>query len=172
MPAEELWDPYEILRVTRNAPLARIKHEFRERVKECHPDLGGGDERAEQFKRVVWAYRALERVAREADDAPEAPAPEAPRPRGGSRVEELLEAARENLTAGIWQQAETLSRLAIRSDPRSAEAYLILARALAHRNNYAEAIGCLLLALHMDPDREDVRTELTALRNRGVATSA
>ncbi|WP_256488758.1 ferredoxin Fer [Halohasta salina] len=48
--------PYDILRVDSDADAEEIKQAYRDRVKECHPDLGGSEA---AFKRVERAYEQL-----------------------------------------------------------------------------------------------------------------
>ena len=52
-------NPYTVLGVAPDATLPQIKQRYRERVKECHPDLGEGPGRVEAFKRLTWAYQLL-----------------------------------------------------------------------------------------------------------------
>jgi len=53
-------DLYRVLGVTRRADDAQIKRAYRKMAKSCHPDLHGGDKRAEQrFKVVGLAYETL-----------------------------------------------------------------------------------------------------------------
>lgn len=53
-------DLYRVLGVTRRADGTQIKCAFRKAAKSCHPDLHGGDKRAEQrFKELNLAYEML-----------------------------------------------------------------------------------------------------------------
>jgi tetratricopeptide (TPR) repeat protein len=184
---DEGLDPYQILNVPHRATAEEIKRSYREKVKYCHPDLGSEAGRVETFKRVTWAYRVLMDAAWEnhqqaaaSESAGEAPyrlktatnsastppADEKSRIGRSERVAEILAAAQEKLQAGAWRDAEMVGRLAVREDPQDPDAYLMLARALAAQHSYAEAIGCLTLALHLAPNHEAAREALNALRHR------
>lgn len=53
-------DFYTVLGVARSADNEQIKAVFRQLAKTCHPDLRGGDKRAEQrFKEIGSAYETL-----------------------------------------------------------------------------------------------------------------
>jgi len=179
----EGWDPYQILNLPRGATAAQIKRNYREKVKGCHPDLGPDPSRVDTFKQVTWAYRVLMDLARERQGEA---ATSSATPTGGTptdsvsvtarhgrkpRVAEMLAAVQEKLNAGAWGAAETVARLAVREDSQDPDTYLLLARALAAQGSYAEAIGCLTLALHLDPKHEAARDALSALRHRAKATN-
>jgi len=178
-PLSEGWDPYQILNVPRKASAEQIKRSYREKVKGCHPDLGPEAGRVDAFKRVTWAYRVLmdARRAEEVGGAAKASAPPpstAPveatdRTGKNRRVEEMLTATRDKMAAGSWRDAETVARLAVREDPQDPESYVLLAQTLAAQSSFAEAIGCLTLALHLDPNHEAARQALSALRQRDRA---
>jgi tetratricopeptide (TPR) repeat protein len=185
-PLEKGWDPYQILNVPRQASVEQIKRSYREKVKACHPDLGPEAGRVETFKRVTWAYRFLTNAARESGHnaaggpasaaasggtAADAPPEITPRPGRSGRLAEMLTAARQKMAAGAWTEAETIGRLAVHEDPQDPDAYFVLARVLAAQKSYAEAIGCLTLALHLEPNHEGAREALTALRQRNRETA-
>ena len=52
-------DLYEVLGVRKNATLSEIKRAYREKVKLLHPDISGDVSHADEFNRVVQAYRVL-----------------------------------------------------------------------------------------------------------------
>ena len=64
-------DLYGVLGVGRRADTAQIKVAFRSLAKTCHPDMTGGDKRAEQrFRQIAHAYATLNNgQARSAYDA-------------------------------------------------------------------------------------------------------
>jgi len=49
-------DPFKILRIHAGATLAEVKAAYLERIKQCHPDIGGSEEEAKQ---VNFAYNFL-----------------------------------------------------------------------------------------------------------------
>lgn len=178
MTVEEL-DPYAVLGVPQQASLDQIKQGYRHKVKVCHPDLGNEPGRADAFKQVTWAYQLLSDASARAtydhsagirNEAAPPPETEAPRQEPDEektrRLREILLAARAQMDAGKHMDAEDLARLAIREDRRSADAYVLLAEAMTARQGYAEAIGCLNLALQMAPDHGAAREALWILRNR------
>ncbi len=50
-------NPYDILGVDKSATKEQIKKAYRDKSKECHPDVTGGDD--EEFKELSWAYELL-----------------------------------------------------------------------------------------------------------------
>ncbi len=53
-------DPYETLRIRRDATPAEVQRAYRRLAKRYHPDLNSGDPAAEErFKRILEAYQTL-----------------------------------------------------------------------------------------------------------------
>lgn len=162
---EDEQNPYTILGVSPRTPWPQIRERFRALVKECHPDLGADASRSDRFLRVVAAYRTLEQV-QEPNPAPEEEAEPKVRTGPQGRTAELIAASQERLLQGWFKAAETLGRLAIKDDPKSPDAYVAVARALVRQHLFAEANGCLRLALHFDPHHKPATLELQALERR------
>ncbi len=53
------YDHYKLLGITPDATLAQIKRAYRERVKNCHPDVNPSPRAATAFRAVHEAYRIL-----------------------------------------------------------------------------------------------------------------
>lgn len=180
--AETLLDPYDVLGVRRHASLEEIRRGYRDRVKECHPDLGPEKGRAEMFQRVSWAYRHLseaivqqqkQQVGREAQDR--STGTDDNSASAGisstvvdSEIAELLQISRDRLRAGEAEEADTLLRLAIRRAPNDPEIYILLGETMTQRKRFTEAIGCYLMALQINPSSETARDALQTLLNRDV----
>jgi len=154
-------DPYRILNVPRDAPPEQIRRQFRECVKANHPDQGAGPESVETLRRVVQAYRTL--TQRETDLHGET------LPEG--RLTDLITTAETYLVNEEFEPAEVLGRLAIKDNPSSAGAYIVLARALVGLRRIAEAIGCYTLALQLQPENTQARQGIHELRRRMEAES-
>jgi hypothetical protein len=147
-------DPYRILNVPRDASPEQIRRQFRECVKANHPDQGAGPDSVETLRRVVQAYRILTRQDTE------------PVPTETGRLGELLATAETYIGAGTFEPAEVLGRLAIKEEPGSVSAYIVLAQALVGLERLAEASGCFTLALQLEPANARARAGLQELRQR------
>ncbi|MGC4047860.1 MAG: DnaJ domain-containing protein [Armatimonas sp.] len=153
-------DPYRILNVPRDASPEQIRRQFRECVKAHHPDQGAGPESVEKLRRVVQAYHTL--TQRESDSRAEILE---------GRSSDLITTAEAYLNSEEFEPAEVLGRMAIKDNPGSSIAYIVLARALLGLNRPAEAIGCYSLALQLDPENLRARQGLHALRHRETSVS-
>jgi curved DNA-binding protein CbpA len=81
-------------------------------------------------------------------------------------IEELLATGRTRLAAGAWREAEDAGRFVLRWDKKNADAYVLIAEAMAARNRLVEARGCLCLALQLAPNHDEARRALSSLHNR------
>ena len=81
-------------------------------------------------------------------------------------IEELLATGRAKLAAGAWREAEDAGRFVLRWDKKNADAYVLIAEAMAARNRLIEARGCLCLALQLAPSHDEARRALLSLKNR------
>jgi curved DNA-binding protein CbpA len=186
-------DPYAILGVAQKATPQEIKKRYREAVKHCHPDLGPEPERIALFKRVTNAYSLLSDPARRAayDQEREVPPPaaaddftqtarassdsEAAAAREQERerqTNEVLTAGQASLAAKQFGAAEEAGRLVLRWNRNSADAYVLIAEALSGQNRFAEARGCLHLALQIKPSHPEARNVLRRMQNRQSSPAA
>jgi tetratricopeptide (TPR) repeat protein len=165
-------DPYAILGVSRDASYEIIRRSYREKAKHCHPDLGAEPGREEEFKLLNWAHRILAEQRREAAKPISGPPEHGdPGANGASAVlspiAEILREGNERLRMGAAREAESLARLALQRAREDTAAYVLLAEALADQRRYAEAIGCLLMALQIDRSCIPARDALARLKERG-----
>ncbi|MES2461710.1 MAG: DnaJ domain-containing protein [Armatimonadota bacterium] len=165
-------DPYAILGVSRDASYEIIRRSYREKAKHCHPDLGAEPGREEEFKLLNWAHRVLAEQRRTTGKAPSTgsgPSDTAPKGSPGrdvSPVAEILREGQDRLRMGAAKEAESLARLALQRAREDTEAYTLLSDALSAQSRYAEAIGCLLMALQIDRTYLPAREALTRLQER------
>jgi tetratricopeptide (TPR) repeat protein len=81
-------------------------------------------------------------------------------------IEELLATGRRKLAIGAWREAEDAGRFVLRWDKKNADAYVLIAEAMAATNRVVEARGCLSLALQLAPNHSAARRALLILQNR------
>lgn len=167
---ETMSDPYEVLGIRRHASAEEVRRGYREKVKACHPDLGKEPGRMETFKQVNQAYRLILGVLEQEKQRNEEASPPSPDDQeaagGDTKMSELIRAVEVSYADGQMDEAEAILRLAAQRYPRSAPVYILMAKVLVAQERFAEAIGCLTLALEWEPRSEPARTMLDRIRRR------
>ena len=160
-------DPYKVLGISRDATDDEIKKAYRELARKYHPDnyVNAPDlaeVASEKMKEINEAYDELQKMRASGNGG-----------RGGAGsgssdngyYAEELRRVRSLVQGGRYSEADIILDN-IPKDARNAEWNYLKGFVLAQRGYYYDSIRLLETACYLDPDNEEYRNALKAMRNR------
>lgn len=160
-------DPYKVLGISRDATEDEIKKAYRELARKYHPDNYASspdlaDVASEKMKEINEAYDEVQRMRSSGNGRRSSYSSSSSD--NGYYAGELLH-ARELVQGGRYSEADIVLD-SIPKDARNAEWNYLKGFVLAQRGYYYDSIRLLETACYLDPDNEEYRRALNAMRNR------
>ena len=164
-------DPYKVLGVSRDATDEEIKKTYRELARKYHPDNYANDPNlaevvSEKMKEINEAYDEIQKMrASGGSQTGSGSYYRSSQGTGGGYYAEELYRARTLVQSGRYSEADIILD-SIPRDARNAEWNYLKGFVLAQRGYYYDSIRLLETACYLDPNNEEYRNALNAMRNR------
>lgn len=163
-------DPYKVLGVSRDATDDEIKKAYRELARKYHPDNYANDPNladvvSEKMKEINEAYDEIQKMRASGSSSGGGSYYSSSRGGDGGYYADELYRARMLVQSGRYSEADIILD-SIPKDARNAEWNYLKGFVLAQRGYYYDSIRLLETACYLDPNNEEYRNALNAMRNR------